>query len=224
MGALLGQSNNANENHELGASAGDIAKDVGTFAISPIAFGIRKLGIFGGGEKCTDEDLSKRDELEAAIEALLSYQDRRKLVGYANSNISPNAREMANFAVGGVNKWGGDCYHKNVGSGDKRFLERLETMLQEKAQEAQREAQQAQQQSSSFSSSASSSQPNSGSSSNTTTNTNSTSSQQSSGNGSNNAGVPATQQSGPLGGNATTYAVIGGGSLLLILGTIALTK
>lgn len=223
MGTLLGQSNTESQSHDLGASAGDIAKDIGTFAISPIAFGIRKLGIFGGGEECTNEDIQKRDELEEAIETLLSYQDRKKLVGYANSNISPSARDMANFAVGGVNKWGGDCYHKNVGSGDKRFLEKLESTLQGKAQEAQQEAQRAQQQQSSSSNSSSgSSQTSSGGTSNSNNASGSTSS---SGNGSTSSGVPATtQQSGFLGNNATTYALLGGGGLILLLGTIALTK
>jgi hypothetical protein len=94
--------------------------------------------IIGGGASCTDADLKRRDQLEQAIQDLLTSSERQQLVSYANSNISPNPREMANFRVGGVNKWGGDCFHKNVGSGDQRFMDELDSLLQQRSRQQQR--------------------------------------------------------------------------------------
>jgi hypothetical protein len=95
-----------------------------------------KQGWFGGAS-CSDADLQKRDQLEQAIQDLLTPSERQQLVSYAESNISPTPREMANFRVGGVNKWGADCKHKNVSSGDQQFMDQLDRLLQQKTQAKQ---------------------------------------------------------------------------------------
>jgi len=114
----------------LGAAAG-IAKSVGFDPFSAAE------DLFGGGSSCGKKDMKKRNRIQKAISKLLSSSERRSLVSGTNSDISATAREMANFYVGGVNKWGGDCLHKNVGSGDQRFLDQLESTLKRKKAQAE---------------------------------------------------------------------------------------
>lgn len=93
-------------------------------------------GLFGGGSHCNSAKKQKEKEIKQAIEKYLSPSDMRSLVSGMNSDVAPIPSEMAHFYIGGD-----DCYHKNVGSGDKRFLNRLPQVIQQKANEKQQQQQ-----------------------------------------------------------------------------------
>lgn len=99
-----------------------------------VAKGVSGLvsGIFGGGSDCNSNIESQRAELAQNIDKILTYSEKKDLVNGTESPVQPNGASMARFFFGGD-----DCKHKNVTSGDRRFLDRLPVVLQRKAQELQ---------------------------------------------------------------------------------------
>jgi len=82
-------------------------------------------------ESCSGTDKQKRQELEDLMRQYFTTDDYRYLSNLANSDISPDARSFAYFFAGG-----GDCFHKNVGTGDQRFLDQLPIRLEKRVREA----------------------------------------------------------------------------------------
>lgn len=83
-----------------------------------------------GGSDCSDGSYAAQADMAEAISRYLSPEDMRQLVRNMDSDVPPNASDMALFYIGGR-----DCKHKNVGRNDQRFLDELPRLIQQRAQE-----------------------------------------------------------------------------------------
>lgn len=128
MGTYLGHHR---DTHLLG-DMDDVWSTIGQITtLGPIGSGIKRL--FGGSD-CSAQQIEKKQQVAHAINELLSYQDRVRLVRGTESDISPTPESMAEFYGGGR-----DCKHKNVTPGDQRFLDELPRLVEQRALEREEE-------------------------------------------------------------------------------------
>lgn len=112
----------------IAAGSGALGIDLSNFSFKNVFSGI--TSIFKR-ESCSASDKQKRQELEDLMRQFFTTQDFQYFSNLANSNISPDARSLAYFYVGG-----GDCFHKNVGTGDQKVLDQLPGRLEQRVRQA----------------------------------------------------------------------------------------
>lgn len=123
----------------IGAAAGSVVPGVGTAiggAVGTLGGAVASLFGGGGGSGCDKDTRQKKNELTQRIQQLLTPSEMDDLTS-GMENPQHSASQMADFFYGGH-----DCKHKNVTSGDQRFLDRLPQMLKRKARQADRQQQQ----------------------------------------------------------------------------------